>query len=343
MGAKRGEGDGALQKVVLVTTGGTIAMSKDSEGVVPTVDGNRHVARLEGLERLALVESLEFSNIPSPYMTPQTMWGLSRVIQRLVDQVDVGGVVVTHGTDTLEETAYFLDLTVRTSKPIVLTAAMRNINELGTDGPRNVFSSVRVAICPQAVDAGAVVCLNDEIHAAREVTKTYTSNVATFESPGFGPLGIVDEDGVFFFRKSLTRSTLHVERIEPAVALLKTFTGDDGTFLDHALQVGFKGIVLEGFGRGNVPSSLVESISRCIAKGVPLVLVSRCYKGRVLDIYGYEGGGASLKQMGVIIAHEQTGQKARIKLMALMGMTTELEVIRSCFESSEQSPMRREI
>ena len=328
-----------MKKVIIVTTGGTIAMKKQPAGVDITPEGNQEIMELEGLADFAEVGMFEFANIPSPYMSPQLMWQLSQRIQELVDRDDVDGVVVTHGTDTLEETAYFLDITVLTKKPIVLTAAMRNINEVGTDGPRNIFSSIRVACSSQAIGAGAVVCLNDEIHAAREVNKTYTSNVATFESPGFGPLGIVDEDGVFFFRKSTVRYHIPTSKIESHVALLKTYTGDLGEFIDDAVERGYKGIVLEGFGRGNVPETIIDSLKRAIDHQIAVVLVSRSYKGRVLDIYSYEGGGAYLKKMGVILAHEQTGQKARIKLMVVLGKTSDIEEIRSYFEMANYFKM----
>ncbi|HOO31871.1 MAG TPA: asparaginase [Thermotogota bacterium] len=330
------------KKVIIVTTGGTIAMRKETEGVIPSNVGNSKIAELNGLERFANIETIDFCNIPSPYMTPEIMFELSCVVQELVDREDVTGVVITHGTDTLEETSYMLDLTVDTIKPIVVTAAMRNINELGTDGPRNVFSSVEVAASDYSRGCGTVVCLNDEIHAAREVTKTYTSNVATFDSPGFGPLGIVDDDGVFFFRKSLRRTYIKTSRVESKTCLIKTFPGDKGEFLDYAVKNGTKGIVLEGFGRGNVPPELTDPIQHCLDKGVPIVLVSRCYKGRVLDIYGYRGGGAALKRLGVILGHEQSSQKARIKLMVLLGCGMSIDEIRESFEISTYVPERRD-
>jgi L-asparaginase len=329
------------KKVVIVTTGGTIAMRKETEGVIPSSVGNSKIAELSGLERFAEIETINYCNIPSPHMTPEKMFELSLLVQDLVDRKDITGVVITHGTDTLEETAYMLDLTVNTKKPIVVTAAMRNINELGTDGPRNVFSSVEVAASEFSKGCGTVVCLNDEIHAAREVTKTYTSNVATFDSPGFGPLGIVDDDGVFFFRKSLRRTYIKTVKVESKTCLLKTYPGDTGEFLEYAVNNGTKGIVLEGFGRGNVPPTLTEPIEKCIKAGVPVVLVSRCYKGRVLDIYGYKGGGAALKRLGVILGHEQSSQKARIKLMVLLGSGLEIEEIRDSFEISTYVPERR--
>lgn len=329
------------KKIYIITTGGTIAMRKESDVVIPSQLGNQKISELTGLEKFGKIETIDFCNLPSPHMTPQKMFELSQLVQQLVDIQEVSGVVITHGTDTLEETAYMLDLTVKTKKPIVLTAAMRNINELGTDGPRNVFSSVEVAASKYSVGCGTVICLNDEIHAAREVTKTYTSNVATFDSPGFGPLGIVDEDGVFFFRKSLRRMYIKTDAIESRTCLIKTYTGDTGEFIDYAREQGTKGIVLEGFGRGNVPPELMNPVKRCIIHNIPIVLVSRCYKGRVLDIYGYEGGGASLKKAGVILGHEQSSQKAKIKLMVLLGSGKSMEEIREAFEISTYEPDTR--
>ncbi len=329
------------ETVVIITTGGTISMRK-VDWMHVNLSRKVPIANVEGIASLAKIEQIEFSNIPSPYMTPDLMWDLSLLVRKQIDRSSVKGVVISHGTDTLEETSYFLDLTVQTNKPVVLTAAMRNINELGTDGPRNIFSSVKVAASPKAREVGVVVCLNDEIHAAREVTKTYTSNVATFESPGYGPLGIVDEDGVFFFRRSLTRTSYRPGRIESNVPLIKTFTGDQGFFFNSAMENGCKGIVLEGFGRGNVPPSILPALDRIIQMGIAVVLVSRCYKGRVLDIYSYEGGGADLKERGVILGHETSAQKARIKLMVLLGMNLSVQQIRREFEMSDYSPKRRD-
>lgn len=321
-----------MKKIVIITTGGTIAMTKSHEGVVPFAGGNSLITQIPRLEEYAEIEHVEFSNIPSPYMNPSMMWELSRVVQRIVDREDVSGVVITHGTDTLEETSYFLDLTVRTDKPIVMTAAMRNINELGTDGPRNVLASVKVATSEAAGGMGVMVCLNDEIHAAREVTKTYTSNVATFESPGYGPLGIVDEDAVVFFRKPLLRMHIETDAIEERVALVKTFTGDDGRILREVVKLGYRGIVLEGFGRGNVPPDIADAVSE-VVRDVVVVLTSRCFKGRVLDVYGYKGGGADLVKRGVILGQEVSAQKARIKLMIALGKTLDREEIRRLFET----------
>ncbi|MBO8161557.1 MAG: asparaginase [Thermosipho sp. (in: Bacteria)] len=324
------------KKVVIVTTGGTIAMVKKGEGVVPFEKGNVLISEIPELSKIqnADIEVFEFSNIPSPHMSPKHMWLLSKKIDEILNREDVIGVVVTHGTDTLEETSYLLDLTLRSDKPVVCTAAMRNIGELGTDGPRNVYSSVLTVLAPQSYGMGVMVCLNDEIHAAREVTKTYTSNVATFDSPGYGPLGIVDEDTVIFFRRSLTRERIFVNQIEEKIALIKTFTGDDGSLLRSAADMGYKGIVLEGFGRGNVPPLVADAVEEVVSKGIPVVITSRCFKGRVYPVYAYKGGGADLRKKGAIMSEHPIGQKAKIKLMVVMGKTSDIEDIRGYFEKN---------
>ncbi|MGB9615280.1 MAG: asparaginase, partial [Fervidobacterium sp.] len=192
--------------------------------------------------------------------------------------------------------------------------------------------SVMVASCGESYGMGVTVCLNDEIHAAREVTKTYTSNVATFDSPGYGPLGIVDENNVIYFRKSLTREKIYTDKIEEKVAIVKTFTGDDGAILKAVYNMGYRGIVLEGFGRGNVPPKLSDIVEDIVRNGVPVVVTSRCFKGRVYPIYGYTGGGADLRRRGAILSEHPLAQKARIKLMVILGKTNDIEEVRKYFE-----------
>lgn len=320
------------KRIAIISTGGTIAMVKKGRTVVPYDKGNALVTDIPEVHEIANVTLYEFSNVPSPYMTPNLMWQLAKIVDKVLEEDGYDGVVITHGTDTLEETAYFLDLVLKTEKPVVLTASMRNISELSTDGPRNVLSSVMVACADESHGMGVLVCLNDEIHAAREVTKTYTSNVATFDSPGYGPLGIVDESNVIYFRKSLTREKILTDKIEERVAIVKTFTGDDGSILRAVHSMGYRGIVVEGFGRGNVPPQLASTIEEIVKSGVPIVITSRCFKGRVYPIYGYEGGGADLRRRGAILSEHPLAQKARIKLMVVLGITQNIEEIRKYFE-----------
>lgn len=326
-----------MPEIAIITTGGTIAMVRDpSTGAsVPASGMNVHVAEVDGLSAIAKIRHYDFSNVPSPYMTPSMLWNLSRLVNDILKDENIDGVVITHGTDTLEESAYFLDLTVQSDKPVVCTAAMRNINELGTDGPRNVVSSVKVALSPASRGLGTLVCLNDEIHAAKEVTKTYTSNVATFDSPGYGPLGIVDEDKVVYFRRLYYRENYRVRFIEENVALIKTFVGDDGRIIEKLPELGYKGLVIEAFGRGNVPPKVEDALKVLIKDlSFPVVITSRCFKGRVLGIYGYKGGGRSLQDLGVIFAPGLSSQKARIKLMVVMGLTDDLTKIAEYFQHS---------
>jgi L-asparaginase len=322
-----------MKKIAIITTGGTIAMRHDPIlGVIPSDELNKSLNDIPYLRDMAETELFEFSNIPSPHMTPDKMFDLSKFVRKILNRKDIDGIVITHGTDTLEETAYFLDLLLDTVKPVVMTAAMRDWNEPATDGPRNLIASVRVACALHSIEEGVLVCLNDEIHAAREVTKTYTSNVATFDSLGYGPLGMVDEDTVIFFRRSLLRMHINIDKIEDKVALIKTYTGDDGRIIKELPDLGYKGVVIEGFGRGNVPEPVADAIEELINKKIPVVLVSRCFKGRVLGVYGYKGGGADLKNRGIIMGQEVSGPKARIKLMVVLGKTNDMEIIRSYFE-----------
>lgn len=323
-----------MKKLVVITTGGTIAMKRNplTGAISPAKSGAELLDSVPQLKKYAQFELVEFSNIDSSDMTPEMMFDLSRHVKKQIGRSDVGGVIITHGTDTLEETAYMVDLLVDVPKPIVLTAAMKSFDELGTDVPTNLLASVKAAASDACPQSGVLVVLNDEIHSAREVRKTYTSNVATFESPGYGPLGIVDEDRVIFFRKSLIRETIPCTKIESNVALFKMTAGDDGGLIGYAIEKGVKGMVIEGLGRGNIPSPAAQQALRAISKDIPVVITSRCFKGRVLGIYGGTGGGKKLHEAGIIYGGDLSGQKARIKLMVALGYSSHTQEIKNLFE-----------
>ncbi len=309
-------------------------MKRDTttQTIAPSINGKEFLSSVPEIERLAQIEWIEFSNIDSSDMTPEMMFRLARLVKDHINRKDINGIVITHGTDTLEETAYMIDLLVEDCKPVVLTAAMRSFDEAGTDAPTNLLAAVKTAASDVCPDAGTLVVMNDEIHAAREVRKTYTSNVATFESPGYGPLGIVDEDRVIIFRKSLIRETIPAERIEPDVDLFKMTAGENGRLICYAVDNQVKGIVIEGLGRGNIPSSAADQVLRAIHQNIPVVITSRCFKGRVLGIYGGTGGGKKLHEAGIIYGGDLSGPKARIKLMITLGFTTDLGKIKQIFE-----------
>jgi L-asparaginase len=229
----------------------------------------------------------------------------------------VDGVVVTHGTDVMEESAYLLDLTVPGEKPMVLTGAMRTASQIGYEGFANLVAAVRVAASPQARGLGAVIVMNDEIHAARFVTKTHTQSVDTFKSLSFGPLGRVDGDEVVIGQR-VARQLIPCDGLEPNVILIKLASGVDDGFLRYAMEEGAKGVVIEALGGGRVPPWWMPTIRGAVEAGVAVVIASRCPSGRVWDGYGYKGAYKDLRRAGVLFANGLNGQKARIKLMVVL-------------------------
>lgn len=326
-----------MPKVAVIFNGGTISMKVDPRihAAVPKLSGEEIMAMVTGIERHAEIECFTFSNLPGPHITPEKMMELSIYVQKILKREDIDGVVVTHGTDTLEETAYFLDLTIKSEKPVIVTGSMRNSSELGYDGPANLSASICTAISEGAKGRGVMVCLNDELNCASEVTKTHSMKLDTFQSPEFGPIGIVDNNEVLFYRNILDKIYIPTKKIETRVDLIKCTAGIDSKMIDFLVGSGSKGIVIEALGRGNVPPEMVPGIKNAIEKGVIVVIVSRCFRGRVLDTYGYEGGGRILRDMGAIFGDILPGQKARIKLMLALGKTDNQLEIKEMFEGKE--------
>lgn len=318
------------KNVLIITTGGTISMKflKD-KGIIPVDELTDFLKSLPQLNSVAEIDIHSFSNIASPNMTPDRVLQLAKFIDMTI--VNYTAIVVTHGTDTLEETAYLLDLLLNTRKPVVLTAAMRSGSDIGLDGPRNIVGAVRVATHSESIDKGVLVVMNDEIHTAHDVVKADTGKLESFESRDYGILGIVDSDNVIYYRKMLFRDNIWTERLELNVDLIKVVTGMDGRYIDCSVDKGAKGLVVEAFGRGNVPESIVLSIENAIRKNVVVVVVSRVHKGRVLPEYGYTGGGRHLQKIGVILGEDLRGPKARLRLMALFGKYNDPEVVKSKF------------
>ncbi len=325
-------------KIIVITTGGTIAMNYDPgiKAVVPAVSGTDLVEAIPGLADAASVEVCEFADLPSPHMTPELMFRLSGMVREKLADPDTAGVVVTHGTDCLEETAYFLDLTVAGEKPVCLTAAMRSAGELSPDGPRNLLCAIRVAASKQARNMGVLVVLNEEIHTAREVTKTHAANPAAFQSPWWGPVGYADEDRIVFRRTPLGRRCVCPERLCKSVDIITMMTGSDASYVDFALSKGVSGLVLQGFGRGNVPPAVLPGVERAVRRHVPVVITTRTPGGRVLDVYGYPGGVQSLRAAGAIMGGELSAAKARLKLMLVLslvpGVKPDMTTVASWFD-----------
>ncbi len=306
-----------MKKIAIIFNGGTISMKIDEKikAAVPSLSAEEIMSMIPGVEEYAEIEAYTFSGMPSPHMTLETMLKLSKFTTELVEREDIDGVVITHGTDTLEETAYLLDLTVRTKKPVVVTGAMRSGSELGYDGPFNLATSICTAISDEAVGRGVLVCFNGELNSASEVTKANSMALNAFRTPNFGPIGIVDNDNVIFYRDANYSEKYDVSEIKKQVALIKCVVDMDSSYIDYLIEKGCGGIVIEALGRGNVPPKMVDGIKKATELNIPVVVVSRCFEGRVFESYGYEGGGKQLKDLGVIFGDTLPGQKARIKLI----------------------------
>ncbi len=322
-----------MKNILIILTGGTIGMkSSGSLGVVPSNELSGFLKQFPQLDKVAHVDVFEYMNLPSPHVLPQMMLDLAKLID--LKALDYDGVVITHGTDTLEETAFLCDLVLTTRKPVVFTAAMRSGTELGLDGPRNIIGAVRVASHHESADKGVLVVMNDEIHTARDVTKSDTGKVDSFVSPGFGPLGNVDPDIVVYHRATLYRESVWTQSIDTKVDLIKSVAGMDGRHIETSIETGAKAIVIEAMGRGNLPTQTLPAIQKAIDKNILVVITSRAQTGRVMAEYGYEGGGKHLQDMGAILASDMQGIKVRLKLMALFGKYDDADLVTRFFKQS---------
>ena len=300
------------KKILVLHTGGTISMQADASGAVVTSSDNpmNHVSNpLEGIQ----VHTLDFFNLPSPHIKPKHMLALYQKIKEEAANYD--GVVITHGTDTLEETAYFLDTMEVPHMPIVLTGAMRSSNELGSDGVYNYLSALRVASNNRAADKGVLVVMNDEIHAAKYVTKTHTTNVGTFQTPTHGPLGLITKREILYFKTAEPRVRFDLDNIQGLVPIISAYAGMTDELIDMLDLEQLDGLIIQAFGAGNVPKETAQKLESLLQKGIPVALVSRCFNGIAEPVYAYQGGGVQLQKSGVFFVKELNAQKARLKLL----------------------------
>lgn len=327
-------------RVILLSTGGTIAgiVDPSSGGAVPALTAAQLVESTPGLRDLARVEAEQIANIDSAQMTPDIWRRLLGRVNAWLAEPDVDGVVVAHGTDTLEETAYFLDLTVAGAKPVILVGAQRAATYPDTDGPRNLFDSVRVALSPEAAGNGVLVVMNGQINAAREVAKTNSIEREAFQSLEFGALGVADLGGVRFYRAPLRRQTIPYSPATPLprVEIVLHYAGADGRVLKAMRRdwprYGCDGLVVAATGVGNVSEGLYDEIAALRAAGVPVAISTRVYTGRVLPLYGVRGAGLSLREIGCVLADNLSPQKARVLLMLALLHTNVPEALQAYFD-----------
>jgi L-asparaginase len=320
--------------IVLLFTGGTISMRHDPAvgGAVPALAGRDILSLVPQLSELAELDVDDFGAFPGPHMTTERMWELRNRIAKHTARRDVEGVVITHGTDSLEESAYLVARSLASEKPIVFTGAMRTSSDLGWDGPANLGAAVRVAASAEANGFGVLVVMGDRIFAGLDVTKAHTSMLDAFESPGLGPLGVVD-DGRVVFRRAIPDpcQVVDVRALGGPVDIVYAYAGADSRLLDAARKEG-QGVVVAAMGRGNVPPAMVPGIERWLGEEKPVVVASRALRGRVGRTYGYYGGGRRLHDLGVIFAGSRRPQQARIDLMLALGAGAGMDV-RAFFET----------
>jgi L-asparaginase len=322
-------------RVVALFTGGTISMRVDERqgGAVPSLSAEEILAAARGIEEVADVRAEQWGRFPGPHMNVERQWELRARLLQVLAEPDVDGVVLTHGTDTLEETAYLIARSVPTDKPVVFTGAMRAASDLGWDGPQNLIDAVRVAAAPEAVGMGTMVVMGGRVFAGLEDTKSHTHQLDAFEAPGLGPIGVIDEDQVIFRRRVIGTPPLLVPAAPATpVDIVSTWAGADARLLDASLATGARGVVVAAMGRGNVPPEVVPGIERWVAAGRPVVIASRAGRGRVGTTYAYPGGGRKLSEIGAIFAGARRPAQARVELMLGLGAGMDLDALRALFE-----------
>jgi L-asparaginase len=300
-------------KVVVVSTGGTIGMRPEpaTGKLVPAVSGEELVDML-GWRDGPPLELDDVARVPSFDMYGDLALAVSDRVREHCRRGDVAGVVVTHGTDTMEESVYLVDRLLDSDKPVALTGAQRAADEPDSDGPRNLRSAILVALTPEARGHGALVVFDGEVHGAREVRKVHTSALRAFASPGYGPLGHVDGMRVRFRRRpERNRPLPRPSAALPRVDLIRLYAGADDTLIRAAREAGSRAIVLEGTGRGNANARVLPGVEAAVQAGLPVVVCSRCVAGRVEPVYG-RGGGKDLSEAGAIFAGDLAGPKARV-------------------------------
>ncbi len=324
-----------MEKILIVFTGGTFSMMIDENtgSAVPYFSGKELLEKIPEARELAEIDCYDFGKYPGPHMTPELMFKLSDKIKEFLRENKYEGIIVTHGTDTLEETAYLLDLTIKTETPIVVIGSMKNSSEPDWDGPKNLMDAIKVCLNKGSKGLGVLVCLNGEINAASEVTKIYTEEIDSFRSLDFGNLGIMQVGKVVINRPPRKLETIDTNKVISNVDLLTVYAGMDEKFFKFSADSGVEGIVVEALGVGNVPPAAFEGIKYAIEKNIPVVLVSRCPAGETDYIYGYPGAGKWLNEIGVIFTDFLNGQKARIKLMLALGVSKDYNELKKMFEN----------
>lgn len=308
----------------LLFTGGTISMQHDAAagGNVPAHGGETLVGLVPGLDLIAPFRIENWAKVPACHLGPDRLWALRERVRELSERGEASGIVVTHGTDTIEETAYLLGRTLPGTVPVAITGAMRTSSDDAWDGPRNLLDAARVAASPASAGRGAMVVFNGEILAGETAVKTHATGLAAFSAPHATPVGRVEDGRVGYHAPPAGRpAEVRPLGLTARVALVSLIVGDDGTLLDLA-RPEHDGVVVEAFGSGNMPPGAVPAVRRWLDDGKPVVLATRCARGKVTPIYAFEGGGARTVAMGAIPAGPRTPSQARMELVLALSAGT---------------------
>lgn len=306
--------------ITVLSTGGTIASTQDSDSgaASPSKEGTELVEAVPAVSTYGDISVQEVTQVPSFDMS---LDGIAAIGEAAAGAADAGadGIVVTHGTDTMEESAYALDLTRELAPPVVFTGAQRRPDEHSPDGAANLLTAVRAASHDRFRGEGGVyVAFDSELHAARDVTKGHTSALGTFVSPDAGPVASFSREGVRVHRSPGSRSdSLPVDRTDADVAMVKSAAGVGRRGVDAALAAGVDGVVVEGTGLGNTTAAIGDAVADAVCAGVPVVVASRCRGGSTAPVYGTGGGGRTLVDRGAVQAGVLPAHKARLKLAVL--------------------------
>ena len=323
--------------VTVFSLGGTIASISSGvvgDGVTPQLGASELISTVPGIGLVANVKAVSFRQVPSGELKFEDLSALAFEIDKCFEE-GTTGVVVTQGTDTIEETAFILSLLVRSHKTVVVTGAMRNPAMLGADGPANILASVKVAVSVEFYGLGTLVVFSDEIHSARFVRKTHTSSLMAFRSPSQGPIGVIQEGRphLTFRIKRVEHISIPAGQLVPPVALHKFVLDDDNRILEEIKRLGYAGLVIEGFGGGHVPSRSVNVLEH-LALDIPVVLASRTGSGSTLrETYGFLGSERDLLSRGLISSGSLDGPKSRILLSLLLAAGYDTDQIRKFFEN----------
>lgn len=319
----------ALPRVLLLATGGTIAGSADSRGSgaynAGAIGAQQLISSVAGLGELASLSAEQVASIGSQDMTDDVWFKLARRIQEAFDKHEADSVVITHGTDTMEETAYFLSLVLKTDKPVVLVGSMRPATALGADGPANIYQAVQVAVDKQSIGRGVLVVMNDQIDSARGVTKTHSTSVQTMQSPNLGSQGYVDLGHVRFIKPAQPSQLFTLPKTAPLprVEIIYSHSNMDASQIEHAIADKARGIVLAGMGDGNTSKAALAALEKAASQGIVVVRSTRVSKGYVNRDVEVDDS-----KSGFVASMDLNPQKARVltQLLIANGITDPVKV-----------------